>query len=464
MASHRPPDRAGTQAPDTIQSPNWPLTTSQMVGIGVLAHGLGGRIDLAIPVWQFAWVAAAVVLMSFGIVGRFWSEPHLGAPSISLPSWLGKAAHLTLPFTRTIGTGMLGLTLVAGLVGNPDADLNLAPFALFLVVWVGVTVASALVGNLWAAFNPFASLASLYDRYLPSRIATAPQESSADAFATLSILSIIWLELAFHQGSSPRAVGAYVLVYTLGLMVLGWRFGGRWIRRADGLAVLFSAIGHLGLFRSDRRGMLHVGYPGGGLARMDMRPSAVRLLLVVLGATTFDGISRTAWWFEIAAHRSGWELTLVNTGGLIFAIGVVMTLYRVAIAFMSRITGRSEARLGILFGPSLVPIVVAYTVAHYFSFLLFEGQNLLRLVSDPIGLGWNLFGTASRAVDYSVISPGAIAWAQTTAIALGHALAVLVAHDRAVQLFPPQLALRSQFPMLVAMIAFTVGGLVLLLG
>ena len=115
-------------------------------------------------------------------------------------------------------------------------------------------------------------------------------------------------------------------------------------------------------------------------------------------------------------------------------------------------------------GPSLVPIVVAYTVAHYFSFLVLDGQAILRLASDPFGMGWNLFGTAAYRVNYGLLSTTAIAWIQTAAIAVGHVLAVLAAHDRAVERYPAGLALRSQYPMLAAMIGYTVGGLFLLLG
>ena len=67
-------------------------------------------------------------------------------------------------------------------------------------------------------------------------------------------------------------------------------------------------------------------------------------------------------------------------------------------------------------------------------------------------------------MDYSLISTDTIAWVQTAAIAVGHVLSVAVAHDRAVDRWPRRLALRSQYPMLAVMIAYTVVGLILLLG
>jgi hypothetical protein len=115
------------------------------------------------------------------------------------------------------------------------------------------------------------------------------------------------------------------------------------------------------------------------------------------------------------------------------------------------------------FAHTLVPIVVAYAVAHYFSFLVFEGQGVLALASDPLGRGWNLFGTAGWIIDYQAVSPRVVSWVQVLAIIGGHVAGVVLAHDRALALFPESDATRSQYPLLVTMVLFTVGGLTLLL-
>lgn len=67
-------------------------------------------------------------------------------------------------------------------------------------------------------------------------------------------------------------------------------------------------------------------------------------------------------------------------------------------------------------------------------------------------------------MDYRAISTAAIAWVQAGAIVVGHLAGVLLAHDRAVALFDGEQATRSQYALLVVMVAYTVGGLVLLLG
>ena len=55
----------------------------------------------------------------------------------------------------------------------------------------------------------------------------------------------------------------------------------------------------------------------------------------------------------------------------------------------------SAERLRRAFVHSLVPIAMVYVAAHYLTFLLFEGQAIRYLASDPFGQGWDLFGTAS---------------------------------------------------------------------
>lgn len=104
-----------------------------------------------------------------------------------------------------------------------------------------------------------------------------------------------------------------------------------------------------------------------------------------------------------------------------------------------------------------------YTIAHYFSLFVFEGQGFLALLSDPFGEGWDLFGTAGDRIDYTVVTPDQIAYVQVAAIVLGHVAGVVAAHDRAVDRWSHRVAVRSQYPLLGVMVVYTVAGLLLLL-
>ena len=71
----------------------------------------------------------------------------------------------------------------------------------------------------------------------------------------------------------------------------------------------------------------------------------------------------------------------------------------------------------VVIGAGVIGCSVAYHLAHYLSMLLVSGQFIIPLVSDPFGLGWDLFGTA-RAGEVAVqnvvprmsATPGGIDW------------------------------------------------------
>ena len=84
-------------------------------------------------------------------------------------------------------------------------------------------------------------------------------------------------------------------------------------------------------------------------------------------------------------------------------------------------------------------------------------------MSDPLGTGANYFGTHNATVDYTWISATAIWYVQVAALVIGHVAGLVLAHERALVSFGDRgVATRSQYWMLVVMIAFTSLGLWLL--
>ena len=476
--------------------PVWPVSPAW-------AHGVGGRTDLPVPAWQVAWAAACVIGISFVAVGRLWQRPHLRSASAgtALPRWAQRLSGALSPVARGLGIAALGVVVVAAAWGNVNPSVNIAPAAFYIAFWVAVPALSCLIGDMWAAFNPMiplsAGAAGLRRRVKPAKPhSSAPepaptQESNGSStpqpdssippgppardfepsravrhhwWALIPVAGFAWLELAYHDPGSPRAIAVFVVAYVVAILAAAVARGRRWAAGADGFGVLFGLIGSMGVLRRDRAGNLRARWPVAGLASLRVLPGTAALIVTVLGATSFDGFTRGSMWLDVTSGRSGWGLTAFSTLGLGLAVGAVFVIYRGAVAVMAMLTHDPEHELADLFAPSLIPISVAYIVAHYFSYLVFEGQMLLAQVSDPFGQGWNLFGTATRTVDYTVMSTSSIAWVQTATIVAGHILAVIVAHDRAVARYSHRLAVRSQYPMLAAMVAFTVIGLLLLLG
>ena len=142
---------------------------------------------------------------------------------------------------------------------------------------------------------------------------------------------------------------------------------------------------------------------------------------------------------------------------MIVCVALVAGFYALGSRYAHRFApALSAERLRRGFVHSLVPIALVYVAAHYLTFLLFEGQGITYLLSDPLGRGWDLFGTASSAVDYGLISQNQAWYAQVACVVAGHVAALMLAHDRALTLYAQgRAAARSQYAMLVIMIGFT---------
>jgi hypothetical protein len=113
-----------------------------------------------------------------------------------------------------------------------------------------------------------------------------------------------------------------------------------------------------------------------------------------------------------------------------------------------------------LYAPTLLPIALAYHVAHYLPSLLLEGQYVLAGLSEALHLG-HVHVTAGF-----LSSPGpvrAIWLTQAGAVVAGHVIALMLAHGIALrQGQSVRRAALGQAPLAAFMLAYTVFGLWLL--
>jgi hypothetical protein len=295
--------------------------------------------------------------------------------------------------------------------------------------------------------------------------------------AALWLLAFVWLELVYPQRAEPYVVGLFLTSYCVVTVLLALVFGQQWFNAGDGFEVYSRLFGSLALLGRRPNGELGLRSPLHGLAGLPAVPGLTACVVVLIGSTGFDGLTRSARWQREVPPDS----VTLGTAGLFALVGAVAVLYVGAMRLGARaarlpasaapsppgasagISLPARAVLPGLFAHSLVPIALGYTVAHYFSFFLFEGQAAISLVSDPFGLGWDLFGTVDRSIDYTVVSTGVIARVQVYAIVIGHVCGVIAAHDRALALLSPKVARRSQYPLALVMVAITLCGVLLLL-
>ena len=442
------------------------------VPAGVLAHGIGVRGDLPIPVWMFAYVAGAALVISFLLLGSFWPKSKLEGRFTprTLPAAVQPPARGLGVVLRLFGLAMFAVVLWASLVGDLGAYATIAPVAVYVGFWVGLLFVSAVFGDVWRLLSPWETLALAgaavrrrFFGHVPAHRLWRPDPVRSGWLGVVVVLCFAALELVHPNPPETRLLGIAVAVYS-GLMLAGVSLWGReWLRHAEGFGVVFRHIGVMGVFCGDGQGRLAVRPPIVGLARLRMTLPHAFVLLLMPGTTSFDGISRTEWWAGLLGARIGWETVGFGTFGLLQFAADFVVLYIAAMAVGAALTRTPLRRMLTEFAPSIVPIAFAYHVGHYFSLVVFEGQNFLALLSRPFGGTADLFGTAHFEVNYLLVSVGAIALVQALTTVAGHLAGVVLAHDKAVSRFKPRDALRSQYGLLVMMLAFTVTGIFLLL-
>jgi hypothetical protein len=431
-----------------------------------LAHGVGSGADPPIPQWFAFYGAAAVLVLSFAALGALWRTPLLERDRLR-PLFRVPRGALRVLF-GAIGLALFIVVFMAALVGERSVGTNIAPTFVYGVFWLGLVPLSVLLGNVWAWLNPWRAAADVvawtWDRAglawdppfaYPERLGRWPGAGLLFAFAAL--------ELAYTDPADPRILALAIAIYSWVTWVGIAAFGrDAWLPHGEAFTVYFGLFARLAPI-TIRDGRLVLRGPLDRVARVPEPPGTVAFLAVMLGSVAFDGFSRTAWWQDrLSRIESELGAILWNVMGLAAAVAIVAAAYVLAVELGRRI-GRESSRLEPAFIGSLIPIALAYVVAHYLTLLLVQGQLAIPLASDPFGYDWDLFGTLDYRVNVQPLSANAVWYAQAGSLVVGHVLGLAIARDKALALFgSTRVALRTQYAMLGLMVLYTVGGLWLL--
>jgi hypothetical protein len=471
------------------------------------AHGIVGKADLPIPVWLFSWTAAIVLVVSFVALSTLWRTPQLQVehrrrvrhpqrPATGRSAGATQGEHAVTPtptpttkaleaLAGLIGVALFALVVYSGFDGAQVANANFSVTFVFVVFWVGLPVVSVIFGDVFKAFSPWRACAracegalallrgtgGAAERHPPLRYPRALGQWPA----LVGIVGFAWLELVYVNRDDPSTLAAlslgYFCVMLAGMLLFGVE---QWGESADGFGVYFGLLARISPLVRDEQGSLCFRRPLSGLPGIELRAGTVTLICALIGTTTFDGFSNGGIWRKNEPHLQSlfadlgfWQtpaLELAYSLGLLLCIALIVAVYRVGVLGVRSVGARYDtSELTRAFAHTLVPIAFAYVLAHYFSLLLWQGQAIWYLASDPLGGGSNLFGTAGYQIDYQVISYAAIWYVQVAALIAGHVGGLALAHDRALAMYEePEEAVRSQYWMLAVMVAFTSFGLWLL--
>jgi hypothetical protein len=454
---------------------------------GSMAHALVAREDLPIPEWLFAWGASLVLIVSFFALSVGWRTPRfekddwrpLGGTIPKLV--VNRATEIA---AGAIGVFLLGVAIWAGLEGTEAPDRNFILTFIFVTCWLGFPVLSVLLGDVFRPFNPWRAigrvLGGTFRAIAGQPAAHIPYPQWLGRWpAVLGLVGFVWLEIVYGAsgvsvGLSPHTTAVAALVYTCVTLAMMALFGvEEWIERGETFSVYFNMFSQLAPLEV-RDGRLGRRRPFSGAARWATAPGSVGLVVASIGTTSFDGAQEGA----IETSINDTFNTLVDAGlGLTDALRLTDSLYLLAclvaisavyllgvqgMRAMRHAPALRQLRLG--FAHTLIPIALAYLVAHYFSLVVFQEQaQFTYLLSDPLGDGSDIFGTASGGIDYALIGATAVWYVQVAALVIGHVCGLTLAHDRAIVYWGDyREATRSQYWMLAVMVGFTCFGLYLL--
>ncbi|MFF0475787.1 hypothetical protein [Streptomyces sp. NPDC004284] len=416
-----------------------------------LAHGVGSQHDLPLsPFYAYAGAFTAL-LVSFLALGLLWSSSRFrgdlsGRP---LPAALQRMADA--PATRTalrlLGAALALLFLLHLLLGPDDPDRNPAPGALYVLLWVGLVPASLLLGPVWRLLNPLRAVHALRPprnpRPLPAALGIRP--------AAAGLLLFTWLELVAPDNASTATLLIALAVHTAVQLLGAARYGADWFARADPFEAYSSLLARLSPLGRRADGRLVLRSPFHGLDSTPQTPGLVATVCVLLGSTAYDGISDNPRWIT-TLQTSSLGRVPTATLGLLAAIALAAACYGLCAGALRLMNPGLTTPLA-SFAHSLLPIALGYLVAHYFSLLVTEGPRTVIMAA----------GTDNAPSPAPPLGPGGLATLQVAAIVTGHVLGVIAAHDRSVRLFPPARAVAGQLPLFVLMIAYTLGGIGLLI-
>lgn len=391
-----------------------------------LACALPPSVILTLPTGWYMLGAAATV----GLTALMGARQHdLPDPAPRL-LWSGR---LPLPRILTCYLAFLGFLalLAVGWLGARDPMHNLMTLVFWTGVWIALPLASMLLGNLWAALNPWTApvritraLLGWQGRIGLSRLGHGP--------AVLGYAGFAWFQIVSLSPEDPFVLASVAAAYWLVIFLLAVAEGEDWLKQGEFLTVVMGWLARVAPLWVDGAGdrdRLMLGWPGAQITRMaPLSPSAIALLTLVLAALTFDGLAETFWWQGIIGQNPlepvGRSAVIApNTAGLALAWALTAA------------TTLGAIRLGktLRHGPvmlSFLAIAAGYHAAHNLVTLLTAGQYTLAALNDPLFRGDSLLGLSDFFVSFGFLTDPAlmplIYALQFAAILLAHLLAVYI--------------------------------------
>ncbi len=363
------------------------------------------------------------------------------------------------------GIFFLLLALASGVFGE-NVGLGLASLLFWVGLIVGTLTVCAVMAGSWERTDPWATLERFY-RTETAEPSPALQQRVESMWwiAPVTIYLLFWFELVSGVGFDSFWIVAALLGYTLIVLSLRAPLGRLW-SSVDPLSILFGFAERVAPLSLRADGLYYRGWIRGLDEERPMPRGLYAALFVLLASTTLDNVRATVGWTDFRSSvglANTSDVVVESVALLLFAL-VFLGPFLATVWVSRRFVGEGLAfgEMCRRFGWSLIPIGVAYVLAHNAPLVLSGFPLILRGLSDPFDMGWNLMGTAEVLQGYFP-SPALVWFLEIVIIVGGHILGVLAAHRSAVRLGRShRAAVKSQYALTALMLVFTITTLWLL--
>ena len=390
-------------------------TAALVAPFAALAHSLSVTYESRLPLAVYVAGAALAVGLSFAFVlfTDVRAEPPPPDEGRRPPAWLRVAL-------RAIGLIGWSWIVLQGVLGGTSAG-EVTTLFLWVYGWVGIALVSAFIGPAWHWIDPFATLFDLGAGLLRRLGVGGWDPVDPPAWlgrwpAAIGLAFFVWVELVAQSPS--RTLFLVVVGYTAFSLAMMAQFGrDTWRRTGETFSVWFGLLGRVapwalvpGTDRVRRRPF------GSGLLEGGWSSADLAIVGIGTGSILYDGLSQTNPWFDLFGRPGVGLETLLLLGFLGLIVGAALVV--------ARLVGTAGT------GAGLLPIAVGYLLAHYFTYLLIDGQRIVVALADPLQQGWDLGGRGLAFFEPSAdwLSPGLVWTVQLAAVVGGHMLGAWGGH------------------------------------
>ncbi len=415
-----------------------------------------------------AAVGLTILLLIIPGVGDFLSS----MPAVKIaqvPAWDISTLTSCLSFL------LLFFLVSVGMTGSHDPLVNPLPLFIWTVFWVGLVSLHALFGNLWNWMNPWTGI---YDVFIKSVNWQTPLQLPEGLKCWPAIAGFLGFTIFMIASLTPQdpsqlavAVAVYWIMNLLGMLLFGRN---EWLDNCECFTLLMKNFSRLSVFRIEER-KLEVGVPGWKLKNVQMTSIIAGLfVIVVLASSSFDGLNETFWWLGVLGinpldfpGRSAifWQ----TVGGLLTFNLMMVGVFSLCVYLGLMMIEKTEHFRNVFYrlAVCVIPIAVAYHMAHFLPSFMVEIQYALAAASDPWTVGADYLGLGTFYVTTGFFntleSIRKIFLTQVVLIVSGHCISIICAHRTMMELLQShKKAVFSQIPLAIFMVFYTFFGLWLL--